>query len=251
MIRTGDVALITGAGRGIGRAAALTLADAGCRVVASSRTAADLDTLVREITALGGEAVAVVADVAQETDVEAMVARAIDAFGTIDLLVNNAGVGTLAPSEVADYNTAEWDRIMNVNLRGAFLVAKHVLPHMRARRHGTVITIGSIAGRKGAPNVSPYTVAKFGLAGLHEGLLAENHKHGIRVSMVSPGPTDSTIWNAKKVPLSAEVRAAMMRPERVAHVIRFLAELPEGMRIDEITVLPEQFPVKLWDYRVE
>lgn len=251
MIVPGDVALITGAGRGIGRATALTLAQAGCRIVASSRTAHDLESLVRDIELRGGAAIGVVTDVSLEIDVSALVARALAEYGAIDILVNNAGVGTLAPSEVTDYDTAEWDRIVGVNLRGAFLVAKHVLPHMRTRQRGTVITIGSIAGRRGVPNVSPYTVAKFGLAGLHEGLLAENHKYGIRVSMVSPGPTDSTIWDAKRVPLSAEVRAAMMRPERVAHVVRFLAELPDGMRIDEIAVLPDQFPVKFWDYRVE
>jgi NAD(P)-dependent dehydrogenase (short-subunit alcohol dehydrogenase family) len=251
MIRPGDVALVTGAGRGIGRATALTLADAGCRVVVASRTAADLDTLVTEIRARGGTASAVVADVSREEDASAMVARALDEYHAVDILVNNAGVGTVAPSEVADYDTAEWDRIVGVNLRGAFLCAKHVLPHMRARRRGAVISVGSISGRRGAPNVSPYTVSKFGLAGLHEALLAENHRHGIRVMMVSPGPTDSTIWDAKRTPLTPEVRAAMMRPERVAHVVRFLAELPEGMRIDEIVVLPEQFPVKLWDYRVE
>jgi NAD(P)-dependent dehydrogenase (short-subunit alcohol dehydrogenase family) len=251
MIRPGDVALVTGAGRGIGRAAAVALAQSGCRIVATSRTAADLESLVTELRTGGGQATSIVADVAIEADVRAIVDHAIAAFGAVDILVNNAGVGTVAPAEVADYEVAEWDRIVNVNLRGAFLCCRYVLPHMRARRRGTVITIGSIAGRRGAPNVAPYDVSKFGVAGLHDAILAENHRHGIRVAMVTPGPTDSTIWDKKVTPIPAAVRAAMMRPEHVAHVVRFLAELPEGMRIDEVVVLPDQFPVKLWDYRVE
>lgn len=250
MIRPGDVALVTGAGRGIGRASALALADAGCRIVAASRTEGDLHSLVEEVRQAGGEATSVVADVANEGDVKGMVAHAVSSFGSIDILVNNAGVGTVAPAEVADYDVAEWDRIMNVNLRGAFLCCRHVLPGMRERRRGTVITIGSIAGRRAAPHVAPYDVAKFGLAGLNEAVMAENHPHGIRVMLVTPGPTDSTIWDRKLTPIPPEVRAAMMRPERVAHVVRFLAELPEGMRVDEIVVLPDQFPVKLWDYRL-
>ena len=251
MIRHGDVALITGAGRGIGRATALALSRAGCRIVAGSRTAGDLEALVSEIRAAGGDATSLVADVAREDAVRALVEHAIATFGAIDILVNNAGVGTVAPAEVADYDAAEWDRIVNVNLRGAFLVCRYVLPRMRERRRGTVITIGSIAGRRGAPNVSPYDVSKFGLVGLHEAVLAENHRYGIRVALVTPGPTDSTIWDRKLTPIPAAVRAAMMRPDHVAHVVRFLADLPEGMRVDEVVVLPDQFPVKLWDYRVE
>jgi len=251
MITPGDVALVTGAGRGIGRAVALALASAGCRVVAASRTATDLHSLCGELSALGHVATSVVADVADEAQVAGMVRHALDTFGSIDLLVNNAGVGTIEPVEVADYEVAEWDRIMNVNLRGAFLCCRHVLPGMRERRRGTVINIGSIAGRRGAPRVAPYDVSKFGLVGLTEALLAENHRNGVRVMLVTPGPTDSTIWDRKRTPIDAAVRAAMMRPAHVAHLVRFLAELPTGMRVDEVTVLPDQFPVKLWDYRVD
>jgi NADP-dependent 3-hydroxy acid dehydrogenase YdfG len=173
------------------------------------------------------------------------------ALGPVDLLVNNAGVGTVAPFEVADYEIAEWDRIVNVNLRGAFLCCRAVLPSMRERKRGTVINVGSISGHKSAPLVSPYGVSKFGLVGLNQALIAENHKHGIRVCMVSPGTTDTTIWDKKRVPIPAEVRAAMMRPEDIAEVILFLARLPDRVRIDDVVVLPNHFPVKLWDYRVE
>jgi NAD(P)-dependent dehydrogenase (short-subunit alcohol dehydrogenase family) len=245
------VALVTGAGRGIGRAVALELGRAGLRVALVSRTRADVESAAAAIREAGGEALATVCDVADPEEVAAAFARVADAFGPIDLLVSNAGVGTVAPFEVADYEVAEWDRIVSVNLRGAFLCARAVLPSMRERRRGTIINVGSISGYKSAPFVSPYGVSKFGLVGLTEAMRAENHRHGIRVCMVSPGPTDSTIWDKKKTPIPADVRAAMMRNEDVAQVVMFLARLPGTVRIDDIVVLPNTFPLKLWDYRVE
>ena len=251
MLKPGDVALVTGAGRGIGRAVALALGEAGARVALLSRTASDVESAAAAIVAKGGEAVAIECDVADAGQVGAAVERVRTALGPVDMLVNNAGVGTVAPYEVADYEVAEWDRIVNVNLRGAFLCCRAVLPSMRERRSGTVINVGSISGHKSAPLVAPYGVSKFGLVGLHQALIAENHRHGIRVSMVSPGTTDTTIWDKKRVPIPAEVRAAMMRPEDIADVILFLARLPDRVRIDDVVVLPNHFPVKLWDYRVE
>ncbi len=122
---------------------------------------------------------------------------------------------------------------------------------MRERKRGTIINIASITGLKSAPYVSPYGVSKFGIVGLTQSLIAENHRHGIRVCMVCPGPTDTSIWDKKIVPLPAETRAVMMQPEDVANVVLFLASLPDRVRIDEIVVLPNKFPLKLWDYQVE
>jgi NAD(P)-dependent dehydrogenase (short-subunit alcohol dehydrogenase family) len=251
MIRKGEVAFVTGAGRGIGRAVAFALARAGAKVVACSRTLSDVDEVASLITKDGGTALALKCDVANPQEIEEAVKKAVDGVGPIDILINNAGVGTVAPYEVADYAIAEWDRIVNVNLRGTFLCCRAVLPSMRERRHGTIINVVSITGREAAPLVSPYGASKFGAVGLTQGLLAENFKYGIRVMMVNPGPTNTTIWDKKIVPLSKEVRDAMMHPEDVAEVVVYLASLPERVRIDEIVVLPNQFPVKLWDYRVE
>jgi NAD(P)-dependent dehydrogenase (short-subunit alcohol dehydrogenase family) len=229
----------------------MALGRAGAKVVACSRTLSDVEEVAALITKDGGTALALRCDVANPKDVEETVKKAASAVGPIDILVNNAGVGTVAPSEVADYEIAEWDRIVNVNLRGTFLCCRAVLPSMRERRQGTIINVVSITGREAAPLVSPYGVSKFGAVGLTQGLLAENFKYGIRVMMVNPGPTNTTIWDKKLVPLSKEVRDAMMHPEDVAEVVLYLASLPERVRIDEIVVLPNQFPVKLWDYRVE
>ncbi len=247
----GQVALITGAGRGIGRATALALAEAGMRVAACSRTLADVQEVASAIRAKGGQALALPCDVADDAQVEAAVEATERELGAIDLLVNNAGVGTVRPIEVADYPLEEWDRIVNVNLRGAFLVCRAVVRGMRERRRGTIINVGSITGHESAPNVAPYGVSKFGLVGLTQALLAENHRYGVRVSVVSPGPTDTTIWDKKETPIPAEVRAQMMRSEDVAEVVVYLATLPPTVRIDEIVVLPNTFPLKLWDYRVE
>jgi 3-oxoacyl-[acyl-carrier protein] reductase len=251
VIHRGQVAFVTGGGRGIGRAVARSLAGVGARVAACSRTLSDVESLAAEIRGAGGEALALECDVADQAQVERAVARTAELLGPIDILVNNAGVGTVAPSEVADYDVAEWDRIVNVNLRGVFLCCRAVLPSMRERRRGTVINIASITGLKAAPLVSPYGAGKFGVVGLTQSLIAENHRYGIRVCMVNPGTTDTTIWDKKLVPIPAEVRSAMMRPEDVAEVVLFLASLPDRVRIDEVVVLPNHFPVKLWDYRVE
>lgn len=251
MIRKGDVAFVTGGGRGIGRAVAFVLSRSGAKVVVCSRTISDVQEVADIIKKEGGEALALKCDVAIPQEVEAAFKNAADAFGPIDLLVNNAGVGTVAPYEVGDYDIAEWDRIVNVNLRGTFLCCRAVLPSMRERRRGTIINVVSITGRQSAPLVSPYGASKFGEVGLTQALLAENHKYGIRVCMVNPGPTNTTIWDKKIVPLSKEVRDAMMYPEQVADVVLFMASLPDRVRIDEVVVLPNQFPVKLWDYRVE
>ena len=251
MIHKGDIAFVTGGGRGIGRAVSLALSRAGMSVVTCSRTLRDVEEVAGLIEKEGGRALALQCDVANPLEVEQTFKRAASEFGPIDLLVNNAGVGTVAPYEVADYEIAEWDRIVNVNLRGTFLCCRAVLPSMRERRKGTIINVVSITGREAAPLVSPYGVSKFGAVGLTQGLLAENFKYGIRICMVNPGPTNTTIWDKKLTPLSKEVREAMMHSEDVAEVVLYMASLPERVRIDEIVVLPNQFPVKLWDYRVE
>jgi NAD(P)-dependent dehydrogenase (short-subunit alcohol dehydrogenase family) len=245
---TGGTALVTGAGRGIGAACARRLAADGFRLALLSRTREDLESLAAEIDSSGESVTLHVADVADEREVENAFTVAEERLGPLTVLVNNAGVPTRRPTEVADYSTEEFDRILSVNLRGAFLCARAAVRRMRERRSGTVVNIGSISGLRAAPNVLPYSVAKFGIQALNETLIAENTRYGIKCHVVCPGVTDSSIWDRKEVPLPADVRARMLEPDDVAEVVAFLVGLPHRVRIDQVVLTPNVFPMKLWDY---
>jgi NAD(P)-dependent dehydrogenase (short-subunit alcohol dehydrogenase family) len=244
----GRVVLVTGAGRGIGAAVSRTLAAAGARVALVARTGADIDALAEEIDASGGQATALEADISDDATVERVFDTAEERLGPLDVLVNNAGIPTRRPFEVADYPTADFDRILEVNLRGAFLCARAALRRMRERRAGTVVNIGSISGIRAAPDVLPYSVAKFGIEALSQTMLAEATKYGIKTHLVAPGVTNSSIWDRKEVPLPADVRARMLEPSDVAAVVLFLLTLPHRVRIDRVVLTPNVFPMKLWDY---
>lgn len=244
------VALVTGAGKGIGRAIARMLAAQGARVVLVARRQADIEAVRGLIEAAGGQAWAMPADVSDEAQVRDLVARVHGELGGPHILVNNAGVGTKKPIQAADYPTSEFDRVVNTNLRGPFYCSREVLPHMRREHAGTILNVISITGLKAAPDVTPYSVSKYGFMALHETLVAENIRHGIKVHAICPGPTDTSIWEIKEVPPAPEDRKKMLRPEDVAAVAEFLLTLPQQVRIDNIVVLPNQFPVKLWDYKL-
>lgn len=245
---TDSVALVTGAGRGIGAAVARALVGAGARVALVSRTESELRELARELDPSGERALALPADVADESDVERVFDEAEARLGPLEALVNNAGIPTRRPFEVADYPTEDFDRILGVNLRGAFLCARSAARRMRERRRGTIVNIGSISGIRAAPDVLPYSVAKFGIEALTQTLIAENTKHGLKCHEVCPGVTNSSIWDRKEVPLPADVRAKMLEPGDVAEVVLFLLRLPHRVRIDRVVLTPNVFPMKLWDY---
>lgn len=242
----GKVALVTGAGRGIGAAVSRQLAGAGARVALVSRTESDLTALAAE---LGNDNVlALPGDIADEQVVTSLFERTEAVLGPLDILVNNAGIPTRRPTQVADYTTDDFDRILDVNLRGSFFCAREAARRMRERRAGTIVNIGSISGIRAAPDVLPYSVAKFGIAALTETLIAENTQYGIKCHEVCPGVTNSSIWDRKEVPLPADVRARMLEPDDVAEVVLFLLRLPHRVRIDRVVLTPNVFPMKLWDY---
>jgi len=245
---TNKVALVTGAGRGIGAAVVRQLYAAGARIALVSRTEADLATLVEELQAPADRIAVLPADVAEENAVEATFERAERQLGALDILINNAGIPTRRPFEVADYPIDDFDRITGVNLRGAFLCARAALQRMRERKSGTIINVGSISGIRAAPDVLPYSISKFGMEALSQTILAESTKYGIKTHLVAPGVTNSSIWDRKEVPLPADVRARMLEPSDVADVVLFLLQLPQRVRIDRIVLTPNVFPMKLWDY---
>jgi NAD(P)-dependent dehydrogenase (short-subunit alcohol dehydrogenase family) len=179
------VVLITGGGTGIGRGLAEALAAQGCRVVICGRRPAPLDQTVQAIRAQGGEAQAVQADVSQEADVERLVRAALDAYGQIDILINNAGVG--GGREVHATRTESWDKVMDINLRGPFLMMRAVLPHMRRQRSGHIINISSESGLNYYSGDAVYGTSKHALNDLGEYTQRENQELNIKVNTICPG----------------------------------------------------------------
>ncbi len=191
MLLKNKVAIVTGGGRGIGRAIAKRFAAEGAALVLSARTDAEILQVKDEIRAAGGQAEAVTADVSREADCERIVDTARKAFGGMQILVNNAGVyGPVQPIE--KISPEQWDAVIAANLRGAFLMSRLVLPDMYKQRHGAILNITSIAGKAALQLNSPYAASKAGLAGLTRTLAAEAAQKGVRVNAISPGPVAET-----------------------------------------------------------
>jgi NAD(P)-dependent dehydrogenase (short-subunit alcohol dehydrogenase family) len=231
---TGQVAVVTGAGRGIGRAVAAAFAREGAFVVLASRSPREIASVQRDIEAAGGRALAVATDVRQEPAVAALVSRALAEGGRIDCLVTAAGLAAFGP--VADAKTADWDQLMAVNLRGAFLCCRAVLPAMTARRHGTIINIGSVVTSRTLPGSAAYTASKYGLLGFSRVLAEEMRPHGVRVGVLSAGATDTPLWDAVPSPPD---RALMLKPEQVARAAVFMAALEPGATLEGLSILPQ------------
>lgn len=221
------VAVVTGASRGIGRAAALALAAAGCRVVVNfCRDEAAAAAVCGEIRGAGGEAVSVRADIADEAQVAALFAAARASFGPMDILVNNAGVAHFGL--ITDISTEEWRRLMGVNLDGAFFCCREALADMVPKKRGCIVNVASIWGQVGASCEAAYSAGKGGLIALTRALAKEVGPSGIRVNCVAPGVI-ATDMNAR---LSEQELAALAedtplgrigRPEEVAEAILYLA----------------------------
>lgn len=185
----GRVALVTGAGRGIGRATALQLAEAGAKVVVTSRTGEELDEVVRTISRVGGTAAKIECDVSDRSQSLGLIERAAEAFEPIDILVNNAGVGSSAdPRPLAEFRDEFWDLTLEVNLTVPYLLSKAVLPHMRKQHWGRIITIASINSRITTMHGGAYVASKHGVLGLMRALALEHAADGITVNCVCPGP---------------------------------------------------------------
>ena len=180
----GKVALVTGASQGLGRALALAYAKEGANLVISSRSADSLETVAEEARGSGVEVLAVPADLSHSEDVQKLVDAAVERFGKIDVLVNNAGL--LGPRvRIEEYPEDEWRSVLDANLTGPFLVSKAAIPHMR--EGASVINVTSGVSIEGRPEWGAYSVSKFGLEGLTQILAAELKAHGIRANSVDPG----------------------------------------------------------------
>lgn len=194
MLLQNKVALITGSGRGIGRAMAKLFAQEGARVFLTARTEAELSATAKEIVAAHGEAAYMTADLTREADCPHVVAAAREEFARIDILVNNAGhYGPVAPVE--DYPLEEFDSVIAVHLRAAFVLSKLVLPEMYARKSGIILNISSLSAKSAFGWGSAYAAAKAGLLGLTRVMAAEASRQGVRVNAICPGPVTETVMS--------------------------------------------------------
>jgi 3-oxoacyl-[acyl-carrier protein] reductase len=227
----GKVALVTGAGRGIGRAISLALGAAGAQVVAAARTQAEIEAVAQEIRQVGGQAVAHPVDLSSEAEIVALFDFVRQKLGRLDVLVNNAGIGLFGP--VADFAGADLDRLTAVNVRGPFLCCQQAMKLMMPERSGYIINISSVVGFKGYPNQAAYTATKHALMGLTKSLAVEAQPHGIRVSVISPGGVDTDMVGSARPDLN---RSVLLQPDDIAQTVMYLLCLSERAAVDEIYI---------------
>jgi NAD(P)-dependent dehydrogenase (short-subunit alcohol dehydrogenase family) len=217
----GQAAIVTGAGRGIGRAIALSLAAEGAKVALIARTKSELEAVAREIAAAGGQAAVLPADVSAADEVARALRSAEKLHGSTDLLVNNAGVVARVP--LKDLDEVTWDRVLDVNLKGAYLCSRAATAGMIQRGKGRVVNIASISATVGTARHTAYCASKWGLVGFTKALAEELRDAGVLVCAVLPGSVDTGM-------LAGSGFAPDMKPEEVARVVRFLCcEAPFAM----------------------
>jgi NAD(P)-dependent dehydrogenase (short-subunit alcohol dehydrogenase family) len=227
-------ALVTGATHGIGRATAFALGRAGYRVGVCARTAAGVESLVAELRAAGIESAGRAADVADPVQVASAVEHVSQVLGEIGVLVNNAGILIARPIE--ELTLEDWDATMATNLRGLFLMTRAVLPPMRARGHGDIVNVASLAARNGFAGGSAYVASKHAVLGFGRALMLELRKEGIRVITVCPGSVDTGMLRGQQM-LKADP-ARILQPEDVAETILHSLRLPERALVSELDIRP-------------
>lgn len=244
-ILTGTVALVTGASSGIGAATALKLAAAGARVGVAARRVDRLEALMGEIVAKGGEAIAIEMDVADPASVNAGVQKLIGAYASIDILFNNAGL--MPVSNVDQLRTEEWNRMVDVNIKGVLNTTAAVLPKMIERHAGHIINTSSIAGRKVMAGLTVYSATKFAVAAFSEGLRMEvGKKHNIRVTCIQPGAVQTGLFEQttdaahRKMLDDFSSQLTSLQPSDIADAVLFAVQAPPHVNVAEVFVLPTE-----------
>jgi 3-oxoacyl-[acyl-carrier protein] reductase len=231
----GNVALITGASRGIGLAIARSLAKMGAKLGLCARDAKKLAGVADDLRRGGSRVAAIPADITRTDDIASLVEKTEQALGPIEILVNNAGIGYFAP--VHETTEANWDAVLDTNLKAVFLLSKAVAPGMIRRHGGHIINIASLAGKNAFPGGAIYCASKWGLLGLTQCMAEDLRPHGIRVSAVCPGSVATDFS-----PHTGRDTTKMLQPEDVAHAVEtILTQAPQSF-ISEIVMRPTQKP---------
>jgi NADP-dependent 3-hydroxy acid dehydrogenase YdfG len=230
----GLTAIVTGASKGIGKAIAFSLSAHGVNVVLAARSADLLTGIQKEISNTGGTSMVITADVTSESSVQNLINETQKKFGTVDILINNAGVGMF--SNVVDMKTAEYDTMMNVNLKGVFLCSRAVLPAMIKQQRGEIINIASLAGKNSFAGGSVYSATKWGLIGFARSLMLEVRDHNIRVVTISPGSVNTHFAEKEKN------EPQIIQPQDVADTVLFALNIPSRVNVSEIDIRPTKKP---------
>ena len=234
----GKVAIVTGAGRGIGKAISVSLAKAGCRVVLAARTREQIEAVQKKILSQGGDALAIPTDLTADEDIQRLVEESQAKWGAVDILINNAGWGKRAP--VVGASLTDWDQTFRLNLRAPMVLAKALLPNMIAKREGAVINIGSVSGKTGEANGAAYSASKFGLIGFTQSLYEEVREHSIKVAVILPGFVDTPL-----IPPNRQLdRSKMIQADDIAQTVLFVLTSPATCCPVEITVRPQMTPYR-------
>lgn len=232
------VVLITGASSGIGAAIARDLAAAGARLMIGARRTDRLGELAAEIRAAGGRVEFRALDVTSRPEMADFAGAALSVFGSIDVLINNAGVMPL--SLMSSLKVEEWDRMVDVNIKGVLYGVAAVLPAMNARESGQIINISSVGGLAVSPTAAVYCATKYAVRAISDGLRQENRK--LRVTCIYPGVVESELADSITEPFAAEAmifyRAVALKPDAIARAVRFAIEQPEDVDVNDITVRP-------------
>jgi len=227
----GEVALVTGASRGIGRAIALRLAGLGAALAICGRDAKALGSAENEIKKSGALVYSQIADITKSADVTSLVSKAQNALGPISILVNNAGIGLFGPAH--EKTEADWDRVLDTNLKSVFLVSREVAPSMIRRRKGDIINISSLAGRNSFAGGAIYCASKWGLQGLSACMAEDLREHGIRVSVVCPGSV-ATEFSGR----GPKDPTKVLLPEDVAHAVAMILTQGSQSFVSEVQLRP-------------
>ncbi len=235
-------ALVTGASSGIGAAVAVALAEVGHPVALFGRDRERLDRIAARVEAAGAPAHVAAVDLRDGAALATAIDAAEAALGTLGVVVNAAGIAQRAPTPLETFDTDEWYANIDTNLHGTYLVCRALIGRFKARGAGAIVNIGSTGSHRSMPGNAAYAASKFAVRALTEALVEECEGSGVHVHLVSPGPVDTAIWNAKDELPSDAFRGTMLRPRDIADIVLWLLSRPARVRIDEVLVRPRRLP---------